>query len=40
MSIIKKSIIIIFMATFIGQANAAAVKKIGTNKNWEKYVIN
>ena len=40
MSIIKKSIIIIFMATFIGQANAEEVKKMGTHKDWETYIIN
>ena len=28
------------MATFIGQANAEEVKKMGTHKDWETYIIN
>ena len=40
MSIIKNFIIIIFIATFISQVNAEEVKKMGTHKDWETYVIN
>ena len=40
MSIIKNFIIIIFITTFINQANAEEVKKMGTHKDWETYVIN
>ena len=40
MSIIKNFIIIIFVATFISQVNAEEVKKMGTHKDWETYVIN
>ena len=40
MSIIKKLIFIIFVTTFIGQVNAEEVKKMGTHKDWETYVIN
>jgi hypothetical protein len=40
MSIIKNFIIIIFVTTFISQVNAEEVKKMGTHKNWETYVIN
>jgi hypothetical protein len=40
MSIIKKFIIIIFIATFFGQVNAEVVKKMGTHKDWETYIIN
>ena len=40
MSIIKNFIIIIFAATFIGQVNAEEVKKMGTHKDWETYVMN
>ena len=40
MSIIKNFIIIIFFATFISQVNAEEVKKMGTHKDWETYVIN
>ena len=28
------------MATFIGQANAEEVKKMGTHKDWKTYIIN
>tara|TARA_B100000787_G_scaffold156636_1_gene132890 strand:- start:28 stop:540 length:513 start_codon:yes stop_codon:yes gene_type:complete len=40
MSIIKKLIFIIFVTTFIGQVNAEEVKKMGTHKDWETYVMN
>ena len=40
MSIIKNFIIIIFVTTFIGQVNAEEVKKMGTHKDWETYVVN
>ena len=40
MSIIKKFIFIIFLATFVNQVNAEEVKKMGTHKDWETYVIN
>ena len=39
MSIIKKFIFIIFLATFANQINAEEVKKMGTHKDWETYVI-
>jgi hypothetical protein len=37
---IKKILIIVFVTAFVGQANAEEVKKMGTHKNWETYVIN
>jgi len=40
MSIIKKFIFIIFLTTFASQVNAEEVKKMGTHKDWETYVIN
>ena len=40
MSIIKNFIIIIFITAFFSQANAEEVKKMGTHKDWETYVIN
>ena len=40
MSIIKKFIFIIFLATFANQVNAEEVKKMGTHKDWETYIIN
>ena len=40
MSIIKKSIFIIILTTFANQVNADEVKKMGTHKDWETYVIN
>jgi hypothetical protein len=40
MSIIKKFIFIIFVTTFANQVNAEEVKKMGTHKDWETYVIN
>ena len=40
MPIIKKILIIVFVTAFVSQANAEGVKKMGTHKNWETYVIN
>jgi hypothetical protein len=40
MSIIKKFIFIVFLITFTNQVNAEEVKKMGTHKDWETYVIN
>ena len=40
MSIIRNFIIIVFIATFVDQVNAEEVKKMGTHKDWETYVIN
>ena len=40
MSIIKKLIFIIFLSTFSNQIVAEEVKKMGTHKDWETYVIN
>ena len=40
MPIIKKILIIVFVTAFVGQANSEEVKKMGTHKNWETYVIN
>ena len=40
MSIIKNFIIIIFVTTFISQVSAEEVKKMGTHKDWETYVVN
>ena len=37
---IKNFIIIIFVTTFISQVNAEEVKKMGTHKDWDTYVIN
>ena len=39
MSIIKKFIFIIFLTTFANQVNAEEVKKMGTHKDWETYVV-
>ena len=39
MSIIKKFIFIVFLATFANQINAEEVKKMGTHKDWETYII-
>ena len=39
MSIIKKFIFIILVTIFISQAKAAEIKKMGTHKDWETYVI-
>ena len=40
MSIINNFIIIIFITAFFSQSNAEEVKKMGTHKDWETYVIN
>ena len=40
MPIIKKIIFIIFTITFVAEVNAEEVKKMGTHKDWETYVIN
>jgi len=40
MSIIRNFIFIIFITIFVSQANAKEVKKMGTHKDWETYVIN
>jgi len=40
MSIIKKIIFIIFTITFVAEVNAKEVKKMGTHKDWDTYVIN
>ena len=40
MSIIKKFIFIIFLSIFANQINAEEVKKMGTHKDWETYIIN
>ena len=40
MSIIKKLITILFLTTLVNQVNAEEVKKMGTHKDWETYVIN
>ena len=40
MSVIKNFIIIIFVTTFISQVNAEEIKKMGTHKDWDTYVIN
>jgi len=37
---IKKILIIVFVTAFVSQANAEGVKKMGTHKDWETYVIN
>ena len=39
MSIIKKLIFVIFLAAFASQVNAEEVKKMGTHKDWETYVV-
>jgi invasion protein IalB len=39
MSIIKKFIFIIFITLFVNQVNAEELKKMGTHKDWETYVI-
>ena len=39
MTIIKKIIFIIFISIFINQVNAEEVKKMGTHKDWETYII-
>jgi invasion protein IalB len=40
MPMIKKILIIVFVTAFVSQANAEGVKKMGTHKDWETYVIN
>jgi len=40
MSIIKKFIFIIFITAFVGQVNSEEIKKMGTHKDWETYIIN
>ena len=40
MSIIKNFIILLFMTTFVGQVSAEEMKKMGTHKDWETYVMN
>ena len=40
MSIIKSFIILLFITTFVGQASAEVMKKMGTHKDWETYVMN
>ena len=40
MSIIKKFIFVILLTTFAVQVNAEEVKKMGTHKDWETYIIN
>jgi hypothetical protein len=39
MSIIKKFIFIVLLTTFANQVNAEEVKKMGTHKDWETYVV-
>ena len=39
MSIIKKIIFVIFLTTCVGQVNGEEVKKMGTHKDWETYII-
>jgi len=40
MSITKKFIFIVLLSAFANQVNAEEVKKMGTHKDWETYVIN
>ncbi len=40
MSIISKIIFIILLTIFNNQANAEEVKKMGTHKDWETYIVN
>ena len=40
MSIIKKITFIIFIITFVFKVNAEEVKKMGTHKDWETFIIN
>ena len=40
MSLIRNFIVIVLITTFVSQANAEEVKKMGTHKDWETYVIN
>ena len=40
MPIIKIFIFIIFISTFVSHANAQELKKMGTHKDWETYIMN
>ncbi|WP_415320775.1 invasion associated locus B family protein [Candidatus Pelagibacter sp. Uisw_092] len=40
MSIIKNFIILFLVTNFVGQVSAEEVKKMGTHKDWETYVMN
>ena len=40
MSIIKKLILVFFLTTLTSQANSEEIKKMGTHKDWETYIIN
>ena len=40
MSIIKKLILVFFLTTLTSQVNSEEVKKMGTHKDWETYIIN
>jgi len=40
MSIVKKLIFIMFTIAFLSEVSAEEVKKMGTHKDWETYVIN
>ena len=40
MSLIKKFIFVIFITSFVTLVNAEDLKKMGTHKDWETYVIN
>jgi len=40
MSLIKKFIFIIFIFVFVGQVNSEEIKKMGTHKDWETYIVN
>ena len=39
MSIIKKLILVFFLTTLTSQVNSGEVKKMGTHKDWETYII-
>ena len=39
MPIIKRFIFIVFITTFVGQVNGEEIKKMGTHKDWETYII-
>ena len=40
MSIIKKLILVFFLTTLTSQVNSEEIKKMGTHKDWETYIIN
>jgi len=40
MSIIKKIILVIFIINLVPQVKAEEIKKMGTHKDWETYIIN